>query len=155
VGLQQFVGYDEIVQIGFNTPFAINNSVSYKVYAINDIKSDSIITTNCGLKEAAFAASDWETRDASKDTTIELKLNFSEYNSETRFIIVARDDATLMTNTYPPVVFEKEKGKTNKVAIVCGCVFGGLGVIAIVIGVVWLVSLKKKEKRIYESIQSA
>lgn len=153
--LRQLQDFDAYMTMGMDP---LNNSITYKVFAVEPSKlaKTSIINTICGLKLVGTLVMDKTYYDVQPESSqIEMSFEYDNYTDETQFVLVATNTDSHVSSVYDPVNYEVVSPTTvNTAALVCGIVFGILGLAIIVFLIIWIMKLIKAKNAIYENVSN-
>lgn len=136
----------------------LNNSITYKVFAVEPSKltKTSVINTICGLKRVGTLVMDKTYYDVQPETSqIEMTFEYDDFTDETQFVLVATNTDSHVSSVYNPVNYEVVSSTTvNTTALVCGIVFGVLGLVIVVFLVIWVLKLIRAKNAIYDNVSN-
>lgn len=136
----------------------LNNSITYKVFAVepSKLKRTSVINTICGLKLVGTLVMDKTYYDVQPESSqIEMTFDYDDFTDETQFVLVATNTDSHVSSVYDPVNYEVVSPITvNTAGLVCGIVFGILGLAIVVFLIIWVLKLIKAKNAIYENVSN-
>ncbi|CAL5978654.1 Conserved_hypothetical protein [Hexamita inflata] len=152
--ISTFLKYDGFLSMGLPPQ---PKTIKYTIFAYeaDQAKDTDIISTLCGLKLAAKEIEGYSltTDGTSTNKQEKFEFKFDGVTKNTQFILVAQNSAANTFSVYKPVQHKDSNNKTvNTTALVCGIVFGVLGLVLLALLILWIVRVQKKKNQIYTGI---
>ncbi|CAL5990307.1 Conserved_hypothetical protein [Hexamita inflata] len=152
--ISTFLKYDGFLSMGLPPQ---PKTIKYTIFAYeaDQAKDTDIISTLCGLKLAAKEIEGYSltTDGTSTNKQEKFEFKFEGVTKNTQFILVAQNSAANTFSVYKPVQHKDSNNKTvNTTALVCGIVFGVLGLVLLALLILWIVRVQKKKNQIYTGI---